>query len=178
MGRLGMDFFDVVKIRRSIRSYTNKPISEKEIERLLDAGRLAPSAGNIQCWKFLIVRRKEKKQLLSVAAFNQTFIEEASAVLVVCTDMRQSEMNYGSRGVNLYSIQDAAAAIENILLAACALGLGACWVGAFNEEIVRLEFNIPEHIRPLAIVPVGHPSEKPLMPPKRFLEEIVYYETF
>lgn len=173
-----MDIFDIFKLRRSIRSFTSEDVSEEQIEKIIDAARWAPSAGNIQPWEFVIIRRPEIKRKIAKAALNQIFIEEAPAVIVVCADEVRSGRVYGSRGVNLYCIQDTAAAIENMLLAICALGLGACWVGAFNEDDVRRTLNIPRGLRPVAIIPIGHPAEKPTPPRKRALKEIIHYESF
>ncbi|MBS7648207.1 MAG: nitroreductase family protein [Candidatus Bathyarchaeia archaeon] len=173
-----MDIFDLFKTRRSIRSFTTEDVSEEQVEKILEAARWAPSAGNIQPWEFIVIRNLETKRGIARAALNQTFIEEAPVVIVVCADEVRSSRVYGSRGATLYCIQDTAAAIENILLAVCALGLGACWVGAFNEEEVRRIVRIPRGLRPVAIIPIGYPSEKPSPPRKRNLKEIVHYETF
>jgi len=145
---------------------------------LIEAARLAPSAGNIQPWEFVIVRNAEIKRRLAIAALHQTFIEEAPVVIVVCADVARSSWGYGSRGANLYCLQDTAAATENILLAAQALGLATCWVGAFHEDEVAKVVNTPKNVRPVAIVPVGRPAEKPMSPPKRTMREIVHHETF
>lgn len=173
-----MDIFDIFKLRRSIRSFTSEDISEEQIEKIIDAARWAPSAGNIQPWEFIVIRRPEIKREIAKAALNQIFIEEAPVVIVVCADEVKSSRVYGSRGANLYCIQDTAAAIENMLLAICALGLGACWVGAFNEDDVRRTLRIPRGLRPVAIIPVGHPAEKPAPPRRRALKEIIHYEGF
>jgi len=172
-----LDLFEAIKNRRSIRAYTRENVTEEEVEKLIDAARWAPSAGNIQPWKFVIVRDVRIKQKLAIAALNQTFIEEAPVVIVVCADEAQSSWGYGSRGVALYCIQDTAAAIQNILLAAHALGLGACWIGAFQEGLVKKAVNAPLNIRPVAIIPIGHAAEKPRAPSRRFLREIVHRET-
>ena len=174
-----MDVFEAIKGRRSIRAFTKEPISDKEIKKLIDAARWAPSAGNIQPWEFVIVRdSKVKHGLAAAAALDQTFIEEAPVVIVVCADQLQSGRGYGSRGSNLYCLQDTAAATQNMLLAAHAMGLGACWVGAFKEEEARKVLNISNGVRPVAIVPVGHPAEKPMARSKRQKSEIVHRETF
>ena len=173
-----MNVFKAIKTRRSIRAFTQEEISDDEIEKILDAARWAPSAGNIQPWIFVVVRNPETKRRLSEAALNQFFINEAPVVIVVCADQERSGMGYGSRGINLYCIQDTAAATQNILLAAHALGLGACWVGAFNEEEVRHILRVPRGVRPVAIVPIGHPAEKPGVVFKRPLSEVVRRETF
>ena len=173
-----MDFFEVIKLRRSIRAYTDAEVSEKTVEKLIDAARLAPSAGDIQPWEFIVIRRPEIKRGLAAAALNQTFIEEAPVVIVVCADENRSRRGYGGRGASLYCIQDTAAATENLLLAACALGLGACWIGAFYEEEVGTIMNLPKGVRPIAIVPIGYPAERPASRYKRPLEEIIHHETF
>ena len=173
-----MDVFEAIKKRRSVRAYTSEEVSEEDVEKLLEAARRAPSAGNIQPWEFVIVTHAETKRKLSDAALHQTFIEEAPVVIVVCADVARSSWGYGSRGTNLYCLQDTAAAIENMLLAAQALGLATCWVGAFREDDVAKVVNTPRNVRPVAIVPVGSPAEKPRARPKRSLREIVHYEKF
>ncbi|MDH5624107.1 MAG: nitroreductase family protein [Candidatus Bathyarchaeota archaeon] len=173
-----MDVFEAIKNRRSVRAYTSEEVSEEDVKRLIEAARLAPSAGNIQPWEFVIVRNTETKRRLSDAALHQTFIEEAPVVIVVCADVERSSWGYGSRGANLYCLQDTAAATENMLLAAQALGLATCWVGAFHEDAVAKVINTPRNVRPVAIVPVGFPAEKPNPPPRRSIKELVHYETF
>lgn len=173
-----MDVLEAIKTRRSIRSFTDKPVPEDLITIILDSARYAPSAGNIQPWELIIVKKQETKDLLSRAALGQGFIADAPVVIVVCADQRRSTMGYGDRGANLYCIQDTAACIQNMLLTAHSLGLGACWVGAFNEEAVRSILSIPSGVRPLAILPIGWPSRIPPMRNKRALHEILHYEKF
>jgi len=173
-----MDVFEAIKGRRSVRAFTNQPVSSEEITKLIDAARHAPSAGNIQPWEFVIVRDPKIKRGLSAAALDQTFIEEAPVVIVVCANQLRSRSRYESRGVNLYCLQDTAAATQNMLLAAYALGLATCWVGAFQEEEARKGLNIPSGVRPVAIIPIGYPAEKPMSRSRRPLSEIVHYETF
>ena len=173
-----MDVLEAIKERRSIRAFTDEKVSEKDVERLIDAARWAPSAGNTQPLELVVVKDKEMKRKLSEAALNQTFIEKAPVVIVVCADLNRSSRGYGSRGEHLYSLQDTAAATENILLAAQELGLATCWVGAFREKEVAKAVKAPRNLKPVAIVPVGHPAERPVAPPKRSVNEIVYYETF
>jgi len=172
------DIFNLFRLRRSIRSFTSEDVSDEEIEKILEAARWAPSAGNIQPWEFIVVRNPETKREIARAALNQTFIEEAPVVIVVCADESRSSWVYGSRGATLYCIQDTAAATENMLLAVCALGLGACWVGAFREDEIKRILKIPRGLRPVAIVPIGHPAERPSPPSKRTLKKIVHHESF
>lgn len=173
-----MDVFKAIKGRRSIRAFTNKKVSDDDVMKILDAARHAPSAGNIQPWEFIVVRGAKIKRGLAQAALDQTFIEEASVVIVACADELRSSQRYGSRGSTLYCFQDTAAAIQNLHLAAYTLGLGTCWVGAFNEAKTRKLLNTPLGVRPVAIIPVGYPAEKPKQQRRRPLTEIVHHEKF
>lgn len=173
-----MDLFEAIASRRSIRTFEKKAVSDEQVGVLIDAAIHAPSAGNIQPWEFVIVRDQQIKKQLSSAALNQALIEGAPVVIVVCANEARSGQGYGSRGVNLYCIQDTAAATQNILLAACAMGLGTCWVGAFREEMVRRSLNTPTDVRPVAIIPVGYPAENPALRKRRTLSEIIHRETF
>jgi nitroreductase len=173
-----MELSEAIKERRSIRAFKQRDVPVETVEKLIDAARHAPSAGNIQPWKFVIVRNLGVKKKLARAAFNQTSVEEAPVVIVVCANEKRSSMGYGSRGENLYCIQDTAAATQNILLTAYSLGLGACWVGAFNEDEAKRALNAPEGIRPMAIVPVGYPDETPSHRGIRPLDQIIHYDGF
>ena len=173
-----MDFADTIKNRRSIRTYKKQEIPQETINQLIEAARLAPSAGNAQSWAFVIVREQENKQALSNAALNQRSIVEASAVFVVCADEKRAKESYGDRGKTLYCLQDTAAASQNILLTACSLGLGSCWIGAFKEDEVRKIVNAPKEMRPVVIIPVGYPNESPRARTRRPVSEIVHQETF
>ena len=173
-----LDVSEAIKERRSIRSFTTENISDTDVKQLIQAARWAPSAGNTQPLELVVVRDPEIKRRLSVAALKQTFIQKAPVVFVVCADVNRSKKGYGSRGEQLYSIQDTAAATENILLAAHELGFGTCWIGAFNKKDVAKVINAPKNVKPLAIVPVGYPAEKPYVPKRRIADEFVHYETF
>ena len=173
-----MDILDAIMGRRSVRAYARRDVPEEIVERLIDAARWAPSAGNVQPWEFIVVRKHETKRKLVVAALNQTFIEEAPVVIVVCADETRSARAYGSRGATLYCIQDTAAAIQNLHLAAYSMGLGTCWVGAFREALAREALKLPSHVRPVAIIPVGYPAERPAPRPRRSLDEIIHRESF
>jgi nitroreductase len=173
-----MDVFKAIKNRRSIRTFKDTGIPNKTVDELIEAAQWAPSAGNIQPWEFIIIRKQETKHKLAEAALNQTFIEEAPVVIVACANENRSAQRYGQRGATLYCLQDTAAAIQNINLAAHALRLGTCWIGAFNEDEARQILNIPEGIRPIAIVPVGVPNESPQPRKKRPTDEIVHKERF
>jgi nitroreductase len=173
-----MELREAIKERRSIRSFKAGKIAEKELLELLELATLAPSAGNLQSWEFVLVKSKEQKEKLSSAALGQYFIAEAPYVIVVCANQARSSSCYGRRGYELYSIQDTAACIQNILLLVADKGFGACWIGAFDEGKVRTVINCTKDVKPVAIIPIGLPAEKPIAPERIALKEVLHYERF
>ena len=128
---MNLDLLELIRSRRSIRSYhTERTLSEEQIEALLEAARWAPSGGNVQPWRFYVVRDATLRADLARAALNQDFVARAPVVIAVCVDLDAAERSYGSRGRDLYCLQDTAAAVQNMLLLAHAMELGTCWVGA------------------------------------------------
>lgn len=160
-----MSLLDTIKARRSVRDFTNEAIPDDVIDALIEAIRWAPSAGNLQSRKFYFVFDAEKKKLLSKAALGQIFVSRAPLVAVGCLD-RRIATRYSDRGVNLYAIQDVSASVMGMMLTAHELGLGTCWVGAFNEFDVMEVLELPDHLRPVAIIPVGYPSKVPKPTPR------------
>ncbi len=155
------DLFEAIRERRSERHFKPDPVPDDTVRRIVDCGVKAPSAGNMQPWQFLIVKRPELRADLSKAAFGQKFVQDAPVVIVVLTDPGRSAGRYGDRGSDLYCIQDTAAAVQNMLLAVVAFGLGACWVGAFDEAAAGRALELPAHLRPVAMIPIGYPKERP-----------------
>lgn len=173
-----MDVFDCIMQRRSIRAFKRETIPEEDLLKILNAAIWAPSAGNLQSWEFIIVKEHTTKVRLAEAAYGQYFIVEAPVIIVVCGNEERSGSRYGERGRTLYVVQDTAAATQNMLLAIHALGYGACWVGAFNETEVKEILGLPKHIRPLAIIPIGKPNEKPELPGRMPIEKVTHIEKF
>jgi len=167
-----MDVMEAVRSRRSVRKFTGEEISPEEEAKLKEALLWAPSAGNLQSRKYYFVKDRELKARLASAALGQGFIALAPLVVVGCSDKRIST-RYGERGVELYMIQDVAAGIMSMMLAAASEGLGTVWVGAFHEAVVTEVLQLPEHLRPVAIVPVGHPAKIPSPPPRMSMEEAI-----
>jgi nitroreductase len=151
-----MDVKDAIRQRHSIRSFSDKKIPANLIYEMIEYANLAPSAGNLQAREFIVVDDPDIKKRLSVAALDQEFIVEAPVNIVVCAHLDRIAP-YGKRGKELYCPQDAAAAVEHILLLAVNYGLGTCWVGAFDENQVSKILNLPLYIRPVAIIPIGYP---------------------
>jgi nitroreductase len=157
-----VDFWQAMEARQSVRMFDQqRDVPPDVVTTLLHAATRAPSAGNCQPWQFFVVRDQETKKALARAALNQWFLSEAPVVIVVCADPERSARRYGDRGRHLYSIQDTAAATENLLLAAVASGLGACWVGAFDEDAAVEALDLSSQLRPVAMVPIGYPAEQP-----------------
>jgi nitroreductase len=167
-----MDFSQVLRDRRSVRRYENRPVPREIISKLIDAAEAAPSAGNLRARKYVIIAKKEMAKALAMAAYGQSQVESAPLLIVVCADVDRSSSRYGDRG-SLYAIQDADAATMCLLLAAHDMGLGACWNGAFDDQIVREALSLEEHVLPVAIISVGWPSDKPRASPRRDLEDLV-----
>jgi nitroreductase len=171
-----MDAIECLKTRRSVRRFKDQPIPFELIGNILDAARLAPSAGNIQEWNFILITDYKVREQISMAACMQTWMNDAPVHIVVCSNPGKSERYYGDKGEKVYCLQNAAAAIENMLLAAHAQGLGACWVGACEEDQVKRAVGAPENIRVLGIVPIGYPGEQPQMPEKYPLTDVVFID--
>lgn len=172
-----MEFADVVRQRRSVRRFEPEAVPREKIIRLLEWAIQAPSAGNVQPWRFLVVSDSNRRKKLAGAAFNQNWMLEAPLIIVVLADLDRAAAAYGQRGVELYALQDTAAAVQNLLLGAVEAGLGACWVGAFSETEAARVLELPQRLRPVAMVPVGVAAGPPAAPLRRRpLEEVVKYD--
>jgi nitroreductase len=153
---LAVDFLELAKSRRSVRSFTEQPLTDQQLDTLMQAAIAAPSAGNRQAWHFYVVRTPALKTAIAEQAANQPWIGTAPAVIVVCADPAQNADRYAARGQHLYTIQDTAAAIENILLCATSMGLAGCWCGGFDEDTAAEILKLPAGHRPVALVPLGY----------------------
>lgn len=171
-----MNGIDTIMTRRSIRQYKPDAINEQDLIAILEAGRMAPSAGNLQPCYFVVVKDTDIKSELQQAAFGQAQISQAPVVIVVCVDPERSSTNYGDIGRNYLCLLDAANATQNMLLAAHALGYGSCWMGGFNNNKVKKILNLPKDFRAVSLVPIGKAAEEPIAPLRRSLEEIVIYD--
>lgn len=167
-----MEFTEVLAKRRSVRHFNAKlAVKDEDIRALLLAATAAPTAGNIQPWRFTVVKSLEARERLA-DALHQRWATSAPVVIVISVDPRPCSARYGDRGESLYSIQDTAAAAENMLLAAVDRGLASCWIGAFSESAVRQALGIAEPITPVAILPVGYSAESSARPARRPLDEL------
>jgi nitroreductase len=148
-----MEFKDVVLTRKSIRSYTDKPVEPEKLNEVLEMARWAPSWANRQCTQYIIVTDKEK---ITQIAAERSWIKQAPILLVACADPQIS----GSHdGMNYYLV-DVGISMQQLVLAAANLGLGTCWIGAFDEAKVKQALGVPAGIKVVALTPLGYPADK------------------
>lgn len=167
-----MELWEAIRKRRSIRKFKDQPVEEEKLHRVLEAGRLAPSAGNRQEWKYIVVRDPEMRRKLAEAAHGQQFVAEAGVCLVCCAVGTDHVMSCGQPS---YPI-DVAISVDHMTLAAVEEGLGTCWIGAFEEPEVKKLLGIPEEVRVVALLPLGYPDMEPKPRRRKSLDEIVCRE--
>ncbi|MCK5767346.1 MAG: nitroreductase family protein [Candidatus Atribacteria bacterium] len=165
---------EAIKKRQSVRSYLDKEIPEELLRQVLEAGRLAPSAKNIQPWRFIVVKDNKIKEQLVPACKNQKFVGEASIVIAGCATNPGYRMG---NGVQSYSI-DLAIALDHMSLQAAELNLGTCWIGAFYQDKVKEVLKIPKDINVVALMPLGFPQTLGTKRGRKTLSEIVCYEKY
>lgn len=173
-----MSVLDIIKKRRSIRKYLDVAVEWDKIVQILEAGRYAPSAGNIQEWKFIVISEKDIKKKVAEACLKQYWMETAPAIIVICSMVEKQEQFYGDKGRDLYTIQNCACAAENMMLVATDLGLSSCWVGAFDEEMMCDALNMPTRAKPMVILTIGYPGEEVPVPPRTVLESLVFLQAY
>jgi nitroreductase len=171
-----VDIFQVIRDRRSIRKFKDTPVEREKIEQVLDAARLAPSWKNLQCRRFLVLTNPAKREAVSSAFADDNpgkkAFFQAPVVIVVCADPAESDRSHGIE----YYVADASLALEHICLAAHALGLGTCWMGAFDEAAMKAKLKIPDNMRVVGVTPLGYPDQEPKPRPRRELSEIAFFD--
>jgi nitroreductase len=173
-GDTSMDVFTAINQRRSVRAYKAAEVEEEKLKEILEAARLSPSASNRQDWKFIVVRNKETRKKLAKAAFGQSFIGEAPAVIVACGTESKAIMACGQPA---YTV-NVSIACAFMILQAYELGIGTCWIGAFKEDEVKKILKIPESVRVVAMIPLGYPDENPSERSRKGLDQIVCFDKF
>jgi len=168
-----MTVLEAIRKRYSCRSYAEKNIEKEKLNEILEAARLAPSAKNLQDWRFVIVTDKAKKQKIAEAANNQMFIERAGAIIIAC-----SNADYVMRCGQPAGAIDVAIALEHICLQATELGLATCWIGSFFAEKVRPIAGIPEDVQIIELLALGYPADKPKTFSREPMEKIACFEAW
>lgn len=165
---------EVIRKRQSVRSYQDKEIPEEVLQQVLEAGRLAPSASNKQCWKFIVVKDEDLRKKLIPACKNQKFVGEAPVVIAGCATNPDYVMTCGEHS---YPI-DLAIALDHMSLQAAALGLGTCWIGAFYQDQVKEILGVPEDVRVVSLMPLGYPKGLGTKTERKPLSEIICYNNY
>jgi nitroreductase len=171
-----MDFYEVVRTRRSVRAYRPDPVSQDVLARVLDAARIAPSGSNRQPTRFIVVSNEETKQKLIPMCHNQAFIATAPIAVVACgSDIKYNRGEWMERYA---MIVDVAIAVDHLTLAARAEGLGTCWIGSFNNDQLKEFFSLPEDVDVVALTPLGYPEGDAFTEPEGRipLQEFVRWE--
>ena len=169
-----MDVLEAIKARRSVRSYDERDVEEDKLRQVLEAGRLAPSASNRQEWRFVAVRDSELRKKLVAAAHGQVFVGEAPVVIAACAVRSDHLMPCGHPS----HLVDVAIAIDHMTLAARELGLGTCWIGAFDPDQVRGILGIPDDVEVIELLPLGYPTEWPQARPRKSFDEAVCFDSW
>ncbi|MBK1672576.1 nitroreductase [Ectothiorhodospira shaposhnikovii] len=170
------DFFQTVRHRHSIRRYqADMPVEPEKLHAILETAVTAPSAGDLQSYRIICVKDPDLRARLAQASHGQDFISEAPICLIFCSDAARSTEQYGERGRDLFSIQDATIVAAYAQLAVVAAGMGSTWVGMFDEKAVADILALEPGLRPLALLCVGYPAELPESSHRRRLDEVVTY---
>jgi nitroreductase len=171
-----MEFYDVIKKRRSVRKYKSDPIPEDVLSRILEAGRVAPSAKNIQPWRFIVIKDPSTKKGIAEASRGQLWIADADAILVGCI---LNKIAWGRMGGYMSSGPvDISIALDHMILAAANEGLGTCWIGAFVEKEVKDILQVPDDVTVLALTPIGYPDEEPKDRGRKDPEQIISFDKY
>jgi len=166
-----MAILEAIGSRYSCRAYEDKPVEQEKLDEIFEAARLAPSAKNLQDWRFVVVRDGKTKVRLAEAANNQMFLSKAGVIIIAC-----SNNEYVMAGGQAVGPIDVAIALEHISLQATELGLGTCWIGSFKEEKVREVAGIPDDIQIIELMGLGYPADKRKEPKRQAIEDILCYD--
>lgn len=169
-------FFETVRRRHSVRKYqSDMPVEPEKLHAVLEMACAAPSAGDLQAYRIVVVRGQQERTALRKAANDQAFISEAPVCLVFCADAARSQERFGERGRSLYAVQDATIAAAYAQLAVVAAGMGSTWVGHFNENEVKDLLGLEPSLVPVAMLSLGYPAELPEPTSRRHMDEVVSY---
>ena len=168
-----METLEAIFTRRSVRSFTSQRIEGELLQQVVQAGAASPSGGNLQAWGFVVVQGVGRLKALHSLA--PGIIGEPVAVIVICLDTARAS-RLGGKGSQETSWIDAGLALENMLLAAHSLGLGACPIGSFHRQSLALFLEMPAGVQPILLLALGYPQVKPTSPGRRPLSEVVFSE--
>jgi nitroreductase len=167
-----MDVFEAITRRYSVRGYTDEPVADEDLQRVLEAGRRAPTAANRQPFRILVARTSGRTDALA-QVYGRQWFTQAPLVLGVVAVPDEAWRRVDGR---LYDDVDATIAMDHMILAATALGLGTCWIAAFDPEAARKVFDLPGEVDLIALTPLGHPAKAPAQTDRKPLAELVRYD--
>lgn len=167
-----MEFSDLIRKRYSVRDYQTRPVEEEKLDQVLEAGRLAPTAANRQPFRILVVRTAGREAELGRIYHREWFVR-APLLLSVCAIPAEGWTRMDGK---VYTDVDAAIAMDHMILAATELGLGTCWVAAFDPTAAREVLGLPEGVEPVAFTPLGYPADQPRTKERKDLSELVRHE--
>ncbi len=171
-----LDTLEAIRTRRTIRKFKSEPVPDDTVEKILEAGRWAPTGSNLQPWRFVVV--KNRAILDMIRKISPGYLGATPMAIVICSDKATAYAKGGKLGRDYLTIADCSMAAENMLLAAHALGLGACPVKSFSTPAVKEILELPDGIEPELILMVGYPDETPTDPPKHPLEKIAFLDKY
>jgi nitroreductase len=166
-----MEFYEVIRGRRSVRAYKADPVPQEKLDRILEAVRLAPTAANRQPFTFFVIKDKAVKAALK-AAYGQPWFYEAPAIICACAETTEAWRRSDGRN---YADVDTTIAMDHLILAATEEGLGTCWIGAFKPQVLRSILNLSEGQEPIAMTPLGYPADSPRPKTRKDLDKIVKF---
>lgn len=169
-----MDLLNLIKTRRSIRSFTDESVSDDTLEQLVEAGCWAPTASNMQAWQFVVVR--ERDTIKKLQRFAPGLFVAPPAFIVICVDRNRAFAKCGDMGRDLLCVFDACMAAQNIMLLAHSMGLGTCVLRSFDQQAFQILLDLPEQVTPELVITVGVPKNVPKAPERRPLGEVLHFE--
>ena len=167
-----MTFIEIARKRYSTRAYKPQPVEDKKLQQVLEAARLAPTAANRQPFQLIVIHTKGREEQLR-QIYDASWFVQAPIVICACGISSQS---WTRRNGKDYCDVDVTIAMDHLILAAADLGLGTCWVGAFNPDITRKVLELPDDVEPIAFTPLGYPADRPGHKSRKSLDDLVRYE--
>ncbi|MDZ7334765.1 MAG: nitroreductase family protein [candidate division KSB1 bacterium] len=167
-----MEFFELIQKRYSVRAYQQKPVEDDKLKRVLEAAVLAPTAANRQPFRLIVIHTQGKEAELK-RLYHRDWFSQAPLVIGICAVTSEAWARIDGKN---YAEVDATIAMDHLILAAADLGLGTCWVAAFNPQVAREILSLPADVEPIAFTPLGYPADQPKPKRRKPLEELVYYE--
>ncbi len=172
-----MEFKEILNRRYSCKSYNDKEVKNNDVIQILENAILAPNAGNLQAWRFIIIRNEEKKQEVSIACLQQKWMNQASIFIAIAEDLEYVKLHYGKRS-DLYCAQDSSLAASNIMSTAASLDLDSCFISAFDEGMLRNALSLPENLKPYCVITIGYGNKKSEEKKRRSLYDFVSFNTY